>query len=56
MYHASRIPPIFRLLRERIRINLRKSAVDNEKDVGLAMGALAGLEAIASALGHEWQI
>lgn len=41
---------------QRIRINPRESSVDHDRDVGLAMGAWEGLQAIASILGHEWQI
>ena len=37
-----------------IRINLREPEVKGKHDVGLAMGALDGMNAIASALSAEW--
>lgn len=37
-----------------VRINLRESEVKGKHDVGLAMGALDGVNAIASALSAEW--
>ena len=37
-----------------VRINLREPEVSNKDDVGLAMGALDGLTAIAAMLGNEW--
>jgi NAD-dependent SIR2 family protein deacetylase len=39
----------------RIRINPREFAVTSPEEMGLAMGALAGLQAIAAVLGREWQ-
>jgi NAD-dependent SIR2 family protein deacetylase len=39
-----------------VRINLREPDVPNRHDVGLAMGALEGLNAIASALSAEWRV
>ncbi len=37
-----------------VRLNLREPEVPNKNDVGLAMGALEGLSAIASELGADW--
>ncbi len=37
-----------------VRINLREPQVDKTADVGLPMGALAGLNAIAEVLGPDW--
>lgn len=37
-----------------IRINPRESQVSNSDDIGLAMGALAGLQAITGALDSQW--
>jgi NAD-dependent SIR2 family protein deacetylase len=37
-----------------VRINLREPEVGNKDDVGLALGALDGLDAIASKLGSDW--
>ena len=39
-----------------IRINPREAQVPTRQDVGLAMGAAEGLEAIAKVLGEEWKV
>jgi len=39
-----------------VRINLREPEVPRKDDVGLAMGALEGLNAIAAMLGTEWKL
>jgi hypothetical protein len=38
-----------------VRINPRESRVASDRDVGLPMGALEGLQAIADVLGPGWQ-
>ena len=38
-----------------VRINLREPEVPRKEDVGLAMGALEGLNAISAILGPEWR-
>ncbi|MBS1186467.1 MAG: NAD-dependent deacetylase [Burkholderiaceae bacterium] len=39
-----------------VRINLREPGVENSADVGLAVTALDGLNAIAAALGNDWGV
>lgn len=39
-----------------VRINLREPQVESTNDVGLPMGALAGLNAIADRLGPDWLV
>jgi hypothetical protein len=39
-----------------IRINPREPDVRNSHDVGLTMGAIGGLNAIAGVLGADWQL
>lgn len=39
-----------------IRLNIREPEVDRAQDVGIPVGALSGLEAIAEALGGDWLV